>query len=384
MHVIQNIIRLAPFFITLFWGLIFIIQPVKKNRARFTLGIFMFSASILYFSHALFFEGDYTMYLKMDWVYALAGLSVYPLYYLYVRLMTRDIRFHWHYLWHLMPAIITVALLEIFLSHVTQQEKISYLNSVLIHRTWPQETTHSFLTLAAALFFISRIIFGLQAIIYTVMALWFIRKYNQRLANFFSNPAEKKLVWLELLTISLIVASIASIILDILGRSFFIQKHSLLVPSLLFSTLFFIIGMLGNLQHYSISGLVREEKEEEHFPEQNRDEKLLKNQLLSFMEKEQPYLDSNLRINTLSQKLFTNRTYLSNLINNELKMSFSDFINQYRIKYAKTLMENKKGNVVSMKLFAEQSGFGSVSSFLRAFKQFEKTSAGNYYKQPKR
>ncbi len=386
MGILYHMIRFTPFYITLFWALVFLLQSVRRNRARFVLGIFMLAASIIYFSHAVFFEGDKRFYLKIDALYAWAALSVFPLYYLYIRLMTQDIRCQWKYLWHFLPALITAGLLQYALLHSTPAEKMSYLQNALIQRRIPQATpTGPMVDFMIILYFSSRIIFGLQAVFYTFAGLSLIKKYNHRIADFYSDLSGKKLVWLELITWTFVLVSIASMILNLLGRRYFVQHHHLAIPSMLFGTLFFIIGFLGNKQNYSITRLAQEELEEdqnESITEQKKNQQLLKEQLLTLMEKEQPFLDKNLRITSLTQKLFTNRSYLSAVINEQLNMNFNDFINRYRVEFAKNLMisEHRKGNRVSIASISESAGFGSVSSFLRAFKQFEGKTVAHFRK----
>lgn len=379
MKFIHNIIELTPFYITFFWGLVFILNPNRENRARFWLGIFMLVTSFVYFSHAVFFEGNYNLYLKIDWVYMLAGLSVFPVYYIYIRLLTRDTRFNYNYLWHLIPAITLSLLLEILSFNASPAEKQLYLNNTIIHYRLPGQDAGNVAQVMALTYLSGRFIFGLQSLTYLFLGLHLVRKYNKRVANFYSNLAGKQLVWVELLIITLIVAAFASFFVNIFGRSFFSEHNMLILPSALFSLLFFLIGLLGNKQDYSISDVILDEIESESFPLENSiDKSNLKERLLNLMEREHFYLDPNFRITNLSSRLYTNRTYLSNLINTEFKMNFSDFINKYRVIHAKILMEEDKYFRYSLNHFAEKSGFGSLSSFNRAFKQFEGKTAGAY------
>lgn len=379
MQFLHNLTVLTPFYITFFWGLIFILNPKKENRARFWLGIFMMTTSLVYFSHAIFFEGDYSFYLKIDWIYTLAGLSVFPIYYFYIRLLTRDTHFNYSYLWHLVPAVILAVVLGVLFLSASPGERQVYLSSTLIHYKWPGSGAPDIVKLMSLTFFSGRLIFGLQSITYLFLSLYLIRKYNERIANFYSNLSGKQLKWVELLTITLIVTALASFFANLYGRDFFKENKLLIVPSVLFSLLFFLIGLLGNKQNYSISDVILDENEQAGFPvEGNGDKQILKEKLLKVMEKEQFYLDPNFRITHLSSRLYTNRTYLSNLINTEFNISFSDFINKYRVMYAKMLMEKDDQFKYSLNHFAEKSGFGSLSSFNRAFKQFEGKTAGSY------
>jgi len=380
MQLIQHVIELTPFYISALWGVVFLLNPVKANRARFGLGIFMITTSMVYLSHAVYFEGDFELYRKIDPLYALAGLSVWPMYYLYIRLLTRDVNFKYNYLWHMLPAITIAILLELSFQFASATEREAYINFVLIHNKWPGQETSMMLTTMAAIFFTGRIIFGLQVFIYLILGYRLVKKYNKRIANFYSNLEGKQLVWVELLTISLLVTAVVSSIANFLGRSYFLDNNILYIPSALFSILFFIIGLQGNKQDHNIADVVIDERESNKLTDLKVNNTDLKEKLIGFMEKEKAFLDPNFRITTLCLKLYTNRTYLSNLINNEFEMSFSEFINQYRIKYAKELMASYANSNYSINHFSEEAGFGSVSSFNRAFKQFEGITAGEYRK----
>ncbi len=384
MQVFQNIVRLFPFYITLFWGLVFILNPVRENRARFGLGIFMLTASVVYFAHAVYFAGNFLFYQKISGLYTLADLSVYPMYYLYIRLLTRDIRFKYSYLWHLLPAVVLAVLLQVLISSASGADRELYFNQVVVHHHWPAGAVSPLLKTMAITYFASRIIFGIQSVVYLLLGLHLIKKYNNRVANFYSNPDGRQLAWVELLTITLLITAVASFTANLLGRNFFAVHHLLIIPSFLFSLMFFIIGLLGNKQEHNISDVVIDENKEEYPNEIAENQAILRERLLRFMGSELLYLDPNFRITSLSEKLYTNRTYLSNLINEEFNMSFSDFVNKYRVDYAKTMMEADKEGKYSLEYFSEESGFGSISSFNRAFKKFEKRSAGSFRQVIKR
>jgi AraC-like DNA-binding protein len=72
------------------------------------------------------------------------------------------------------------------------------------------------------------------------------------------------------------------------------------------------------------------------------------------------------------------RTYISNLINNEFSCTFNEFTNQYRIKEAKRLLGEQSLNIYSLDHISEQCGFGSISTFIRTFKESEGITPGRY------
>jgi len=78
------------------------------------------------------------------------------------------------------------------------------------------------------------------------------------------------------------------------------------------------------------------------------------------------YLDKDLTIWELASKLGTNRTYVSQIINNEHGQNFSAFVNSYRISHAENLLESNPK--LSPAEIAEMSGFGCLKSWKRAKK----------------
>ena len=79
------------------------------------------------------------------------------------------------------------------------------------------------------------------------------------------------------------------------------------------------------------------------------------------------YIRPGLTIKELSDKLQTNRTYLSRYIKTKYEMSFRDWITGLRIEYAKRLLaQNPRLTVADI---SEKSGFLSPSHFIRMFKE---------------
>lgn len=85
-------------------------------------------------------------------------------------------------------------------------------------------------------------------------------------------------------------------------------------------------------------------------------------------EKEHVYLNPRLRLSELATLLGTNRTYLSQYFNQNCESTFYDFVNDYRIHYAKLLLHSTDD---TLETIAMNSGFNSLSTFRRAFVQRE-------------
>ena len=87
--------------------------------------------------------------------------------------------------------------------------------------------------------------------------------------------------------------------------------------------------------------------------------------LENWMEDEKPYLNPDFRLLDLRQVLPLNRTYLSQLINNEYGCSFYQFVTNYRIEEAKRLMREHPDK--KLQEISDQCGFSSPTVFSRVF-----------------
>ncbi len=98
----------------------------------------------------------------------------------------------------------------------------------------------------------------------------------------------------------------------------------------------------------------------------------LRDKLKDALETEKCWLDVNLTISSLAKKLHSNREYLSRTINHFYGKSYTDLINEYRVKEASRILENisngtqTKQNMLDI---AIASGFKSTSTFNPAFKR---------------
>ena len=87
------------------------------------------------------------------------------------------------------------------------------------------------------------------------------------------------------------------------------------------------------------------------------------------MKTEKPYLDGELSLIKLAGLMDIPTHHLSQIINEQLKMNFFEFINEYRVEEVKQkMMENKNGLYTILSL-ALDSGFNSKSSFNSVFKK---------------
>ncbi|MEL6254075.1 MAG: helix-turn-helix domain-containing protein [Bacteroidota bacterium] len=94
------------------------------------------------------------------------------------------------------------------------------------------------------------------------------------------------------------------------------------------------------------------------------------------VEAEQLFLQPNLKLEELARSLNISRHQLSQLLNDNLGKSYSLFINEYRIEYAKGLLLQEEN--LSIEAIAYEVGFNSKSSFYSIFKKLSGETPANF------
>jgi ligand-binding sensor domain-containing protein/AraC-like DNA-binding protein len=110
----------------------------------------------------------------------------------------------------------------------------------------------------------------------------------------------------------------------------------------------------------------------------------LTRKLNHLMEVEKIYKVENISLPSLADKLGTTQHILSQFLNENLKKSFPDFINFYRVEEAKRIIEAPKGWDKKNSFICDEVGFKHVSVFHNAFKKFTQKSPGEYKKEVKK
>lgn len=97
----------------------------------------------------------------------------------------------------------------------------------------------------------------------------------------------------------------------------------------------------------------------------------------SAMQNDNLYLDSMLSLQKLAKNIATSPNYISQTLNESLKMNFFDYVNKYRVEHAKHLLKQSNDTVLDI---AMNSGFNAKSSFYTAFKKEVQQTPSQYRK----
>ncbi|NLU39567.1 MAG: helix-turn-helix transcriptional regulator [Bacteroidales bacterium] len=387
----EEVLVFAPMYISLFWAIVLLLESKKNNRATHFLGYFMIAASIVYLSHAAFFTRHFTAYLLLDSFYVLSSLMVYPLFYWYIKLLTSETLCNQKNLWHLLPALLLSVVTAI--TYLLMDNPDIYIldnmyrqKGLLVNDTYLWKTQHFF-------YVVTRVIFFMQVVIYLYLGQRKIRLYNRQVEEFYSNVEGRNIGWANWLLFIFSATAFMSATVNFIGRTFFSEKEGLvLFPALVFSSSLFVIGFLGVRQRHSVLDFQLDETENvklsnsDEFigPEnelQNPTFTMLRRRLISLFEEKKIFTTPDLKINQVGLLLKTNRTYISNLINDEFGCSFSDYVNRYRVDEVKRMFSSVEFNDFTLEQIAEKAGFTSSAALIRIFKQFEGVTPGIYRKR---
>ena len=101
-------------------------------------------------------------------------------------------------------------------------------------------------------------------------------------------------------------------------------------------------------------------------------------QLIALMEADRIYLNPALKLELLADKLSVPERIISSLLNQHIGKNFNDFVNEYRVEEAKKKLSDPSVSRFTIAAIAFDSGFNSLPTFQRCFKQFTGVTPSQY------
>jgi len=374
---IKLIALLSPLSINLYGAIFLFATATKQFKNRFFLGLFLANSFILFLGHFLSFYEYWKIFQYFDFLFLGAILAFYPLYYLYIysAFNFNIIPIKWIY--HFIPSIIIAALMLTATSLISWGNYIEYMNNNL----YANELTSSSSKILAYLYRGTRFFHLVQIIGYNFLTIRFILRAHQEMNNSFSNLDKYQLRYFYIVNISFILfMSIPGFYVTLIGRTPLNTNDYLLLSScILFTLLYLIIAIIGIRQIPVAIDLKTMVPKNEAGKEQLYEFNELEKELYLYFSNEKPWLVPNLNIWEVAKHLGTNRSYISNVINEKVGCNFNQFVNNYRIKEAKLLLKQTPNKTITE--ISELAGFGSINSFIRIFKKVEKCTPSEYRKK---
>jgi len=108
----------------------------------------------------------------------------------------------------------------------------------------------------------------------------------------------------------------------------------------------------------------------------------LRERLLKYFNSEKPFLKPDLTINEVARELYSNKTYISRVINDSFNLNFNQFVNKFRVEEATRLY--MKDTSLNLSRLCSDSGFGSIATFTISFRLFAGLSPAEWCKDYKK
>ena len=131
---------------------------------------------------------------------------------------------------------------------------------------------------------------------------------------------------------------------------------------------------------------IREHKEPQKYQSSGLNEKDLVRiieKVKHYVKAEKAYLRADIKLSEISKELNIPSHHISQALNQVLNQGFSDFINKYRVREVRYMLENDVQQKLTLMAIAKQCGFNSKTSFFRVFKKFTGTTPTDYIEQLK-
>ena len=340
----------------------------RQLREQHTLLAFMLTATLLYAGHYIYFNRAVDLLPLSDTLYVSANLTVYPLYLIYIIRLTS--KWKTAYWLMLMPGLIAMRATGIGYIFMTDEKCRLFVHDYLYHNS--QTGLADMALFQAHIRQVCKLVFAIEVIATVVIGSILIRHYDRMVDEFYADTDDKSMRNIQSTLYLVLTIAILSLVVNIIGRARFTDREVILATtSLLFSCLLFAIGYQGLHRRFSIIDM---ETGKGHTVSdasaalKDPANLSMTERIIALVDNEKIYLQPDLKLDDLAQMMHTNRTYIYQAINQQMGISFNEFINRHRIAHAKRLMANDP--TLSMNDVAIQSGFASLSSFYRNMKKY--------------
>ena len=346
--------------------------PIIANRF---LVLLLLSFVLALFVHFLNITNLWKNYLH---IYIASSSVIFlfgPAVYFYVRQLTHsNKRLSWWQLLHLAPVIINL-LMFIPIFQLTPQEVIEGLEQ-------GQSSSDQKLLLP-----ITKI---LMVSIYTIVSLKMLYLHHSRIKQHFSDLQKISLIWLRNLLIGFLLFEVIFSVVMIFGIDLtqIPGKIDTLLSALLI-LLIFMTGFHGMQQPEIFRGLSKTDDDSKNTQQQSEqangkyqssnlnpeDYKSITATLTQLFEQQHIYLNRFLDLRTLADEAKMSPHQLSQFLNEQLNVSFYDYVNQYRINAAKSLLIKTDKAILDIAL---EVGFNNKATFNKSFKKYNHTTPSQY------
>lgn len=331
------------------------LRPLKSNKASRFLSLFILgfaASSIYYILEAIGLRRNLNI-----WSFSLfySSLLILPSFYLFIKyLINPDRKFGlWDKLIFLPYAL--QFLLQLYGSFWVLKD-----HDYVIENQFSFYKAFDFIDLLALLLSVSLLI----------LSVIDIRKYDKRLQNNYAEIEDYSLSWLNRLMIFILIVWILFAIPLVYELFTGYSPLSIYYPLWISSSiLIYWIGYSTFFRQESGGAILYDQESPTEIGSLSTNTKAYHKQLITLMDEDKPYLDQDLNLKALADKLQLSSGYLSQIINKYEKMNFFEFVNGYRVEAVKEKIVDPEYSHLNLLGIGYESGFKSKSTFNLVFKK---------------
>ena len=352
---------------------ILLIKKEGNRKANIILSLLIFFISLEIFHKYLNMSGLISEFSYFILISEPFYLILGPLIYLYTKFqISPELSFKKRHLLFIMPLLLELTFYVKFYTKSTV-DKLSKIAELSLDSNYIED--YCFVWSIEA-------VYNIFFILLAIRLLYF---FNKKIKNNFSNIEKINFKWLRtFLTISISFFSIQLFLAIFIGSIDTIEDTIALIY-LLIGLIFLTVGYRGLFQSLvpvvvengkSEKTVIKDKNSDKAAPEKYSKSTLtdefkmeIIGKLQKIMVEEKKYLETNLKLKNLAEEIDISTNNLSQIINEKLNKNFYDFVNSYRIDFAKELLLDPKKKHLTILAISYDVGFNSKSTFNRVFKE---------------
>ena len=366
----------------------------RKNPSKKYLGLLLLSMTTFLVINAIHFMGYHSIFSYLYIIYLPVLLSVTPVFFLYIHSITRenhDVK-KMPRLVLFIPAIVLLLANIVILGPMDQTTRLTIIREGIFGQN-SNGTGNPDLLMA---FWIGGIILVFGQILFAILKV--SRIMQTETDNMRKEPAYLAyLEWRWILGISLSV--LIFLVINVMNEMLVPVNNLAMV--IVYNLLMLISGgitgylgmkqddLLNQVEKISFASSASQNEISQEIQKLERsssgsdfisniEAKEIHNKLLSYLESEKPFINSDYSMHDLCDNLNISRRKLSYVLNEIMDKNFYGVINEYRVREAETLLMQDDMNQLKIEVLGEMVGFQSKSSFNACFKKVTGMTPSEY------
>ena len=373
---IKEIIISMPMFVCGVLALQLVFSLGKRYEvSKVWLLIWAVTATVLYACQFVYFRRLTSLLPLTDSIYVVCNMAVYPVYLVYLYVLTDErqpgMSLRMTAIAYVLLATLcsgTVMALYVMMSGDELQQ---FFTHYLYHTDRSQLSGLS--KLQAITHDVCKSLFAIGVFMAVIIGGRRLKRYNLMVDQLYADTEDRSLRGLTTMLVWFLVTAMLSLLANALGRQWFVPDNSwgfvwLSLSSVAFSVMLCGVGVMGLQRQFSVKDIAIESAPAEQLPSRSERLQAVAEEFVALMDKDQLYLQPDLRLDTVVKMMNTNRTYLLQALGGQMGVTFTEYVNRRRIEHACRMLERQPG--MRRLDVATACGYSSLVTFYRNYKKY--------------